>query len=242
MLYTQKILVCAVLAFGVLTHATENTDKVRLTKKEYLRVNENGTTTSFVKIEGDATPFVSEDASETLEVTITNPDGSMIKTLRSGAIPRRFTHKGKYLSGDLTLHPDKAEEKDLWFAPLHPDYFNYYHPQYSNMTLIAEGDLLTRKQYLKVVDDKCVFVDTKEEATIFTREEAEKPKNFVGSSHRAFRYGDQYLYFDLTLRKKKPTKIEDEWLAPIHPLYLNYYHSGPNNNQTLLIAEEVRAE
>lgn len=244
MLYAQKLLACVVLTFGALAHAAENTDKVLLAKKEYLRVNEDGTTTSFVKIEGGATPFVSEAARETLEETITNPDGTTIKISRVGAIPARFTYQGKYLSGNLTLHTGKAEEKDLWSAPVHYLYYNYYHPnsQYGNTTLITEGALLIRKQYLNVVDNKCVFVDTKEEATIFTREVADS-HGLEGSSHRAFRYGDKYLYFDLTLRTKKPTKIEDEWLAPMGgPKYQNHYHSGPNNNQVWLIAEGVAAQ
>ncbi|MCL5436661.1 MAG: hypothetical protein M1549_02170 [Candidatus Dependentiae bacterium] len=94
-------------------------------------------------------------------------------------------------------------------------------------------------QYLMAQNGKCIFVNNNWDATPFKVEQAAAPKGLVGSSHRAFSYNGKYLYYDLTLRTAKPATIAEEWLAPIQPDYRNNYHSGPSDNQTLLIAEKV---
>lgn len=96
-------------------------------------------------------------------------------------------------------------------------------------------------EYVMAKEDRVLFVSDKNQATAFIAEEAPRPHGgFVGSIHRAFSHNGKYLYYDLTLRPDRPENLEEQWLAPIHYLYYNQYHSGPAENIITLIAEEIK--
>lgn len=95
-----------------------------------------------------------------------------------------------------------------------------------------QGQYLTIEKVQGVL--KGVFTSDRENATVFTAEDAPSSTGIVGVSGRAFSYNGKYLHNNLSLLKTRPAE-KNRWIAPVHPDYYNHFKSG----EQMLIAEPV---